>query len=273
MRHEKTNQTSLRNTQADSFSLPTEVQDEIRDALRKNQRQLGEVFRLREQGLFTNREIVAAGAAAGDGAAGNLRACIRAIVEDYVPGGPSVAVQAGRAIGGLLRDNPGLSSAAKSYLSDLREELDSVSRSDEAVELEDAQIAQSVGDLERAVENQSGVYVYTFPTYFRNPKKSDPDRFLYKIGKTDRFVSERIREQQRQTGLPEDPWTLRVYRSAEHTPAEIERIFHELLVAAGHSRATGQYAGREWFATNLEFLDAVARSHGFEIHEIIAPED
>lgn len=253
--------------------LPNEVQSEVRDALRCNERQLGEAFRLREQGVFTNRELVERGVSANEGAAGNLRAAIRTILDDYVPNAPSIALQTGRTIGGLLRDNPDVSAQAKSYLLDLRERLDGIGRNDEAVQLEDAQISSSAGQLERSIESQPGVYVYTLPTYYRTPKKADPDRFLYKIGKTDRFVGGRVREQQRMTGLPEDPWTLRVYRSVDHSPAEMERVFHDLLDAAGHSRASGQYAGREWFATNLEFLDAIARAMGFEIHEARVPEE
>ncbi|MEY2642600.1 MAG: hypothetical protein RLZZ368_1247, partial [Actinomycetota bacterium] len=43
-----------------------------------------------------------------------------------------------------------------------------------------------------------------------------------------------------------------------------EASFHVLLEAAGHSRAAGKHSGRDWYATNLEFLDAVARSLGCE---------
>jgi hypothetical protein len=254
-------------------SLRTEVRFEIEDALRRNEGRLGEVFRLREQGVFSNGDIVARGAAANDGAAGNLSATLRSLLNDFVPRGPTIAAQSGRSIGGLLRSNPGLSSEAQSYLSSVRERLDEVAINEEATEAEDAQISASAGALERSIENQPGVYVYTLPTYYRTPKKSDPDRFLYKIGMTERFIGTRIREQQRMTNLPEDPWTLRVYRSDKHLPEEIERAFHELLEAAGHSRSTGRYAGSEWFATNLEFLDAIARALGFEILEAQIPEE
>jgi hypothetical protein len=247
--------------------LAPEIRSEIVNALRSNEGRLGEVYRLREQGVFANGDIVASGAAANDGAAGNLSATLRSILDDFVPRGPTIAVQSGRSIGGLLRTNPGLSLKAQSYLSAIRERLDEVARNEEATEAEDAQISASAEALERSIEDQPGVYVYTLPTYFRTPKKTDPDRFLYKIGMTERFVGKRVREQQRLTNLPEDPWTLRVYRSNIHSPAEIERAFHNLLESAGHSRSKGRFAGNEWFATNLEFLDAIARALGFEILE------
>ncbi len=254
-------------------ALTQDVRSEIEDALRRNEGHLGEVFRLREQGLFSNADIVARGAAANDGAAGNLSATLRSILDDFIPRGPTIAAQSGRSVGGLLRGNPELSSQAQSFLSAIRVRLDEVARNEEATEVEDAQISASAVALERSIENQPGVYVYTLPTYFRTPKKTDPDRFLYKIGMTERFVGTRIREQQRMTNLPEDPWTLRVYRSVKHSPAEIERALHELLEAAGHSRSTGRFAGSEWFATNLEFLDAIAHALGFEILEAQIPEE
>jgi len=37
---------------------------------------------------------------------------------------------------------------------------------EEATEAEDAQISASAEALERSIEDQPGVYVYTLPTYF-----------------------------------------------------------------------------------------------------------
>ncbi len=249
------------------------ARDQITEALRSNDGRLGEVFRLREEGVFTSADVVARGAAANQGAAGNLRATIRSIVEDFVPQSPAVATIAGRSIGGLLRANAELGEEARAFLFEVRTRLDNVAHSEEAIAEEDSQIASSSEVLERNVENQSGVYVYTLPTYFRTPKKTDPDRFLYKIGKTDRFVGARIKDQQRLTGLPEDPWLLRVYRSEALSPSEIEKLFHDLLGSAGHSRGTGRYSGTEWFATNLDFLDAIANAFGLEVQETEIPEE
>lgn len=254
-------------------NLPEAAREQIVGALRSNEGRLGEVFRLKEEGIFTNAEIVARGAAANAGAAGNMRATLRSILEDFIPRSPAVAAMAGRSIGGLLRANAALGEEARSYLLTVRARLDDVAHSEEAIAEEDSQITSSSETLERNAANQSGVYVYTLPTYYRTPKKTDPDRFLFKIGKTDRFAGERIRDQQRLTGLPEDPWLLRVYRSETRSPADIERVFHDLLENAGHSRGTGRYAGTEWFATNLDFLDAIARSMGLLILEVQVPEE
>jgi hypothetical protein len=69
------------------------------------------------------------------------------------------------------------------------------------------------------------------------------------------------------TGVPENPWIARVYRHAELSPKALERIFHDLLAAAGHSQAPGRHAGEDWYATNLEFLDAIATALGCETSE------
>ena len=76
-----------------------------------------------------------------------------------------------------------------------------------------------------------------------------------------------------QTGLPEDPVILRVYTHPIRTPKEIETEFHKLLISAGHYRAIGDQTGRDWFATNLDFLNAIASSLGCEIFGNATPED
>ena len=172
--------------------LTPDVRSEIEDALRRNEGHLGEVFRLREQGLFSNADIVARGAAANDGAAGNLSATLGQFWTTSFRVDRRSPHSLDEAPGRLLRGNPELSSQAQSFLSGIRVRLDEVARNEEATEVEDAQISASADALERSIENQPGVYVYTLPTYFRTPKKTDPDRFLYKIGMTERFVGTRI---------------------------------------------------------------------------------
>jgi hypothetical protein len=54
-----------------------------------------------------------------------------------------------------------------------------------------------------------------------------------------------------------------VYRA--ENPAEEERWFHHLLKAALHTREGGGSAGREWFLTNLRFLDEIAAARGLAV--------
>jgi hypothetical protein len=87
-----------------------ELYDELSEALRNNDGKLGLVFALLEAGKTSTRELVDGGAAANQGAASNIRVTVRAVLDGVLPKGPSVALQVRRSIGGLLRDNPDLSS-------------------------------------------------------------------------------------------------------------------------------------------------------------------
>lgn len=242
-----------------------ELRDELASALRNNDGQLGKVFLLLEAGKATNRELVEGGAAANQGAAANLRVTVRVVLEGVLPKGPSVAAQSRRSIGGLLRDNSNLSGTARNYLESLRDQLEGVATDVVALEAEDKDLGRASLELEKSLQQLPGVYVYTLPSFHRTVQKTDPERFWFKIGKTDRVAGIRIGEQMRATGLPEDPWIARVYRHSGMSPKELETAYHRLLEAAGHSRAVGKHAGRDWFATNLEFLDALAGALGCEI--------
>lgn len=239
-----------------------ELRDELATALHNNDGQLGKVFVLLEQSNATNRELVEGRAAANQGAAANLRVTVRAVLDGVLPKGPSVAAQSRRSIGGLLRDNPELSAAARTHLETLRDQLEAITLDAQAIEREDKDLEAASRELEASLELLPGVYVYTLPSFHRTVQKTDPERFWFKIGKTDRVAGVRIGEQMRATGLPEDPWIARVYRHAGMTPKELETVFHRLLDAAGHSRANGKHSGRDWYATNLEFLDAIAAALG-----------
>jgi len=241
------------------------ITNELMDALRRNDGNLGRVFVLMEQGVHTSAELVAGGAVANSGAAGNARAAIRAILDGTIPSGPSVAGLAGRAIGGLLRANPDLSTGAKSYLADLRVQLDAKATDPAATSRENEGLRLESQALERELEQSEGVYVFTLMSFYTSPVKSDPERCWFKVGQSDRAAGVRVGEIMRATGLPEDPWIARVYRHPNMSPRDLERKFHRLLEGAGHGRADSRHAGKEWFATNLDFLDTIAESLECEI--------
>ena len=250
--------------------MEPELYQELAQALRSNDGQLGKIFALLESGKVTNRELVDGGGAANQGAAANLRVTVKAVLDGALPSGPSVAAQARRSIGGLIRDNRGLSEAARVHLEGLRTKLEAIATDSAAIELEDRDLAVLSKDLERALEKMAGVYVFTLPSFYRAVQKTDPERFWFKIGKTDRSAGMRVREIMK-TGLPEDPVILRVYSHPTRTPMEIETEFHKLLISAGHYRAVGDQTGRDWFATNLDFLNAVASALGCEIFGTAIP--
>lgn len=251
----------------EKVSLTNALILEIQEAIARNQGNLGKAFRAQQEGATTARQLVEQGAAANLGAAGNLQAVLRALVDHKLPKYPSRAAQTGRSIGGLLRDNPDLSLDAKNHLLNLRAELDSIIN-DEIANLQESKEFEKISDaLIADVEKLGGVYVYTFPTYLKVPVKTDPERFWFKIGMTQRVVDLRIADQTRATAMPEDPWVLRVYRSSARSNVDIERQFHKMLDAAGHARTEAKRGGREWFATNLEFLDELAQLLELEIEQ------
>lgn len=245
--------------------MSPELYEELAGALRNNEGQLGKVFSLLEDGKITNRELVEGGAAANQGAAANLRVTVRAVLDGVLPKGPSVAAQSRRAIGGMLRDNPNLSVAGHEYLERLRAELEAIATDRKAIEEEDKDLERASKELEQSLEKLPGVYVYTLPSFHRTVQKTDPERFWFKVGKTDRVAGVRVGEQMRATGLPEDPWIARVYRHVTKSPKDVETEIHRLLAAAGHSRASSKHSGRDWYATNLEFLDAIAATLGCDV--------
>jgi hypothetical protein len=254
-------------------SADTSLREELTEALRSNYGNLGKVFALLSEGKSSRRELVERGAAANTGAAGNLLVVIRTITEGVLPKSPSRAAQARRSVGGILRDNPNLSDDARRHLENLREKLEVIATDSQAIELEDKGLERASIELEKSLEKLPGVYVYTLPSFYRTVQKTDPDRYWLKVGKTDRVAGVRIGEQMRATGLPEDPWIARVYRHPVLNPRQLETQFHLLLTAAGHSRASGRHSGRDWYATNLEFLDAIGSALGCEISENQSPED
>jgi hypothetical protein len=242
------------------------LMSEVRAALQANTGRLGQVYRAMQQGATSNRELIDAGVAANHGAASNLRITLRTILEGRLPKAPSVAGQISRSIGGLLRDNPDFSAPTTRYLVELRSQLTAIATNNEAIEQEEADLERASEHLERSLAELAGVYVYTLPSFLRSPVKVDPDRHWFKVGMTERVAGIRINEQMRATGLPEDPWLARVYTHEHFTPVQVESKLHDLLEAAGHAQATGRHAGREWYATNLEFLDTAAATIGCAVN-------
>ena len=238
---------------------------ELSDALTRNQGTTGSTYRLMVDGLEKASEIVEHGSASNVGVVSNDKAAIRAVLEAEIPKSPTRSKGSGRFVGGLLRANPDLSIGARDYLVNLRDELDAFALDESAQSTEDREIEKTSEELEKNIEAKGGVYVYTFPTYLKNPIKSDPERFWFKIGRTEQIVEMRIANQTRQTAMPEDPWILRVYQSDSISTTELESKLHKMLVSAGHNRTEAKHGGREWFATNLDFLDEIATLLGLTV--------
>lgn len=248
------------------------VLEEISRALQENDGVLGKVARVMSEGVTSPTVMAQMGAGANAGAAANLARVVRYVQEGVPPRAPSVAASTARSLGGVLRDNPGLSPEATSYLRALRDLADTVEKDDDALAGEVSQLQTASDELTAKIEKLGGVYVYSFPTYLRVPAKADPERFWLKIGQTGRVVEKRILDQLRSTAMPEDPAILRVYTDPKGDSAisevdysSLEKKFHKLLMSAGHSKTSARSGGTEWFATTLEFLDEIAETLGLDI--------
>jgi hypothetical protein len=217
------------------------------------------------EGLEKASDIVEHGSASNAGVVSNDKAAIKVVLEAHVPKSPTRSRGSGRFVGGLLKANPDLSAGARDYLVNLRDELDAYALDESAQSIEDRGLEKVSEELEKTIESKGGVYVYTFPTYLKNPIKADPERFWFKVGRTEQIVEMRIANQTRQTAMPEDPLILRVYQSEVISMTDLESKIHKMLVSAGHNRTEAKHGGREWFATSLEFLDEIASLLGLTI--------
>ena len=205
---------------------------------------------------------------ANAGVVGNRRVIVLAIMNGTEPTSASVARQAGSTVGTLLKQST--DADVKAYLLAIRAMLDAKAVDAQAVEAEDQQLQSDSATLESALRQASGVYVYTYPHYWKYPYDPDTDRRLLKVGRTTNQAWGRVLNQARQTGMPEDPLLLRVFETDD--PNATERAFHMLLDAAQHHRSTGTAVGQEWFSSTLEFCDAVATVLKLVIHKGAAEE-
>lgn len=235
--------------------------EELKAICRSDELTFGRVFVLVEAGVTSNKEIVAQGAGGNSGAVGINRQILDAIISRKIPNSSNIATYAYRTINRLQKANEPLSKELTEYLSDLVSTL-------KAKSLDENAIKQSVQDVEKESKSleklltgiSNAIYVYSYPTYLRVGTAEDPELYWFKIGFTDKEVGNRVLSQARQTAMPEDPVIVRVYHKPGVPAQELEAKFHKTLDAFKQQRSAhkNQKAGKEWFATDLERLDAIA---------------
>lgn len=226
--------------------------------------QLGSVYRamIEHPGLGPT-ELLPFTDCANAGALSNRRAVVYAVMQNLETKSPSIARQSARTVNTLIKSAQ--SEGVKTHLAQVLSTLDAVAVDAAAVEQEAEQLASDSAKLADALKTASGVYVYTYPHYWRHPYVPNTERRMLKVGKTINEAWKRVLTQAKQTGMPEDPLLLRVYKT--HDPQGLEKTFHTLLDAAEHDRALGAAVGTEWFVTTIEFCDAVAVALKLEILE------
>lgn len=231
---------------------------EVEALLDADETRLGETFRWSREGLTLHEQAQRAGLRTSNYGYNNT-AVIRALIEGFVPTGPTLALAAASRTRAWLKE--------KKLSPDLRRDLEltearlTLRAQDRDAQADEEQAATAV--TKRVVAARvSGIYVYTLPHYWRHKVDPENDQTYMKVGRSETDVFGRI-DQQRTTALPEDPWLLRVYPTAD--AAQIERKFHAMLDAADHRRALSKKGGREWFLTSLRILDWYASDQGLEI--------
>ena len=200
---------------------------------------------------------------ANPGVVANRRVIVFALLNGVVPTSASVARQAARTVGTLLKATS--DPAVSSHLTEVLGALEARANDALAVQKEDTQLQLDSAELELKLKQASGVYVYTYPHYWKYPYEAASDRRLLKVGRTSNMAWRRVLTQARQTGMPEYPLLLRVYEA--DNPERVERQFHLLLDAAEHLRSSGTAVGKEWFVSTVEFCDAIASVLGLVVHE------
>jgi hypothetical protein len=246
------------------------VVSEVRTMLAKDQLLLGSIFNAMESGLTNTLEIATKSGASNRGVVYNYQKMISAILEGTMPNSASISRNAARSISRLIKEAVSISPGTLDYLNETRARLIENTESETAVLHDQASLeAQSAALVKVASTIQDGIYVYSFPTYLHFGTVEDQDVFWLKIGSTKNSVWQRIVEQNRQTSMPEDPKLLRIYHKEQMDIDSIEQKFHTTLDRVGHERSAARRtkAGKEWFASTLDAIDAIAELLELEIEK------
>jgi hypothetical protein len=242
------------------LKVPPSVVSELKKVLSEDAKLLGVIFNLQENGVNNAQELAIKSGAANRGVVYNNLNMLRALLHGEMPTGASISRHSVRAIDRLLKNNK-VSDDLDTYFENLRRALQENSENLSALNY-DREILEKNSDRlsEKASKFNHAIYVYSFPTYLHYGTIEDPDLVWLKIGSTQNSVWQRIVEQNRQTSMPEDPKLLRIYHKDGMDLSVYERKFHDTLEKVGHERsaASRSKAGREWFATTLAALDALA---------------
>lgn len=239
------------------------VRREIEAALEGDDTLLGDIWRRTKAGQ-SDEEIQASRGASHPNFIWNYRRSTRAFLGD-LPTAPSVALVGVRSLRAFLKRNS-FSAETRSILEDRVAAMEKTASMQEAIEAEDRHARAATAQAEE--RGVPGVYVYSLPHYIRHPYDEESGRTLLKVGRADRDVIRRFREQTRTTALPEDPVLLRVYACDSVDASAKERQFHRLLEAADHDRSTARTGGTEWFLSSVRFLDEVAAVLGLAIQDV-----
>jgi hypothetical protein len=219
---------------------------------------LGDIFRKKRDNV-SNDDIQKAQDALYPNFIWNYQRQIRSLLEGDIPSKISFLNQTAVHFRRALKFE-GISNETRDYLNRGLQEIEERKSDSSLVAKTTTEALKSSVALERTFT--PGIYVYTLMHYKNHPYDPITGRTLYKVGKSDRDVITRFREQIRTTALPEEPVLFRIYEVANGQTelGVIEKSFHALLEAADHDRSTARTGGTEWFLTSLKFLDKIGET-------------
>lgn len=252
------------------------ITNEVKSLLAKDSLLLGSIYLAMEAGLTNTLEIAEKSGASNRGVVYNYQKMLSAILEGTLPNSASISRNAARSISRLIKESATITPPTLEYLNATRARLIENTESETAVLHDQATLeAQSAALVEVASTIQNGIYVYSFPTYLHFGTVEDQEVFWLKIGSTKNSVWQRIVDQNRQTSMPEDPKLLRIYHKDQMDIDAIEQKFHLTLDRVGHERSAARRtkAGKEWFASTLDAIDAIAELLELEIEKYEPSDD
>jgi len=218
------------------------------------------------------------------GTAIGLRQHLDALRFGIFPNGTSMARQIAARMKATMRRH-GFSPDTREVLERNVAALEQLASDVDVFEAEQSKAEIAEQSAEDRLRDRVGVYVFTYPHYLRHPTHPSTefekilDRTLLKVGFADNGIVDRVNHETSGAGVPEHRRILRAYLTSHgetRSGRDFERLFHDLLDTAGHAgpkRNSTEYqrGGKEWFYTNVDFLDQVARILNLEIVEIDSP--
>lgn len=255
---------------------------EVERALSEDEKQLGKVWRLSQEGLNSNE--IAEKLSYSKAYINHSTRMIKALVDSTLPNTTTLMA---RRYGVTLRDfakrhrGEYLSNTTVAEIEkradEWADECDRRANDPVKREEEEQKFERQTSAAEQ--EEVPGIYVYALPHYLRYPVETSEndetdDRTYLKVGMSERDAIKRFRQQRGSTALPESPILLRIYVGSNGMDiAEVERKIHRYLAHADHVRNSERGAGQEWFLTHLKFLDSTAELLGLKTHFAIDDSD
>lgn len=249
---------------------PTAYRLEIEAALQEDALRIGDVWRQRAKHGRNADDIKEALGLATVGTIHNCLGAIDTLLEcRLLTAAPSLATQRARMLRNFAKRHSGLSAETKSRLEELARDHDQAAGDERAVVMEREELEKRNQSVDQGTP---GIYVYTLPHYWNHPvlRSVDDDitaRTYLKVGMSGTDAIERAKLQSN-TAVPEPIMVLRSYvhrDGGEKDYAAIEKRMHRHLNAADHNQNRARGAGREWFLTNLPFVDSTADLLGLVI--------